>query len=94
VSAETPEWAKDDPADVLVYHQREKDGGGCICGWFELGRSHAVHQVTELHEAGYAVVRIAPTCGAMTGRVDPLTCLLPTGHEGWHKGLGSTWSLR
>jgi hypothetical protein len=31
-------------------------------------------------------------CGATSGRTDPLTCLMPIEHEGWHKGLGSTWS--
>lgn len=33
---------------AVVEHTR-RDGGPCACGWFELGRSHAVH-VTEAYE--------------------------------------------
>ena len=35
---------------VLIAHQRYKDG--CLCGWHELGRSHAVHVVEVLVTAG------------------------------------------
>jgi hypothetical protein len=35
--------------DVLIAHQR-RDAGSCLCGWAELGRSHASHQVDALRE--------------------------------------------
>lgn len=35
---------------ILIAHQRHR--GGCLCGWFELGMSHAGHQVAMLREAG------------------------------------------
>jgi hypothetical protein len=34
---------------ILVDHQRHR--GGCLCGWSELGRSFAAHQVAMLREA-------------------------------------------
>lgn len=37
-------------AAVLVAHQRH--GGGCLCGWHELGSSHAAHVADVLAEAG------------------------------------------
>ncbi len=36
---------------ILISHQR-RDIGGCLCGWAELGKSHAGHQVAMLSEAG------------------------------------------
>jgi hypothetical protein len=36
---------------ILISHQR-RDIGSCLCGWVELGRSHAGHQVAMLSEAG------------------------------------------
>lgn len=36
---------------ILISHQR-RDVGSCLCGWSELGKSHAGHQVAELREAG------------------------------------------
>lgn len=36
---------------VLIAHQR-RDTGNCLCGWAELGRSHAGHQAAALREAG------------------------------------------
>lgn len=39
---------------VLVTHQR-RDISGCLCGWSELGKSHARHQVTKLREASLLV---------------------------------------
>lgn len=43
------------PADVavllLVAHQR-RDVRSCLCGWSELGRSFAKHQVDVLQRAG------------------------------------------
>lgn len=43
-------------AEVLVAHQRmDKHALSwpcCLCGWNELGRSHAEHQVKMLREAG------------------------------------------
>jgi hypothetical protein len=38
---------------ILISHQRHR--GGCLCGWFELGESHAGHQVAQLREAGLLV---------------------------------------
>lgn len=43
---------KTDPAEmILVAHQRYSIEG-CLCGWSELGKSHAKHQATMLREAG------------------------------------------
>ncbi|WP_069765973.1 MULTISPECIES: hypothetical protein [unclassified Streptomyces] len=36
---------------ILVAHQR-RDISSCLCGWAELGKSHARHQVAMLREAG------------------------------------------
>ena len=36
---------------ILIAHQRHTIGS-CLCGWAELGRSHAGHQVAMLREAG------------------------------------------
>jgi hypothetical protein len=36
---------------VLISHQR-RDVGSCLCGWAELGKSHAGHQIVMLSEAG------------------------------------------
>lgn len=41
---------------ILVAHQRY-DITGCLCGWAELGKSHAAHQVAMLAEAGLLVER-------------------------------------
>lgn len=38
-------------AAVLVAHQR-RDSGSCLCGWAELGRSHADHVAEVLAAAG------------------------------------------
>lgn len=47
--------AQRDPAEraiaLLMAHQRW-ELGGCLCGWAELGKSHAGHQVAELIRAG------------------------------------------
>lgn len=37
--------------EVLVAHQR-KDSQFCLCGWGELGRSHAAHVAKMLKHAG------------------------------------------
>jgi hypothetical protein len=39
---------------TLVAHQRHTIRS-CLCGWSELGRSHARHQVQMLREAGLLV---------------------------------------
>lgn len=39
---------------ILTAHQR-RDVGSCLCGWSELGKSHAGHQVAMLREAGLLV---------------------------------------
>lgn len=36
---------------ILIAHQR-RDAGSCLCGWAELGKSHAGHQAAALREAG------------------------------------------
>lgn len=36
---------------ILTAHQG-RDAGSCLCGWSELGRSHAGHQAAMLREAG------------------------------------------
>jgi hypothetical protein len=51
---------------VLVAHQR-LDIKGCLCGWSELGKSHAAHQVRKLAEAG-ALADAEP--GALRDRLD------------------------
>lgn len=38
-------------AAVLVAHQR-RDDTSCLCGWAELGRSHAEHVAWVLDSAG------------------------------------------
>lgn len=46
-----------DPTDaetILIDHQR-MDSSSCLCGWGELGRSFAGHQVAKLREAGLLV---------------------------------------
>jgi hypothetical protein len=39
---------------LLIAHQR-RDVGSCLCGWGELGKSHAGHQADELARAGLLV---------------------------------------
>ncbi len=39
---------------ILIAHQR-RDAGSCLCGWAELGKSHAGHQAGELRRAGLLV---------------------------------------
>jgi hypothetical protein len=39
---------------ILIDHQRHSIRA-CLCGWSELGRSHAVHQAAMLREAGLLV---------------------------------------
>lgn len=36
---------------VLIAHQRF-NSGSCLCGWSELGKSHAGHQTAMLRKAG------------------------------------------
>lgn len=38
-------------AALLIAHQRW-DVGGCLCGWNQLGMSHALHQAEVIAEAG------------------------------------------
>ena len=37
---------------VLVAHQRLEGGRGCLCGWGELGASHAQHVARVLYQVG------------------------------------------
>lgn len=50
--------AKLDPVEravaLLIAHQR-RDVGSCLCGWAELGKSHAAHQADELARLGLLV---------------------------------------
>jgi hypothetical protein len=36
---------------LLIAHQR-RDAGSCLCGWDEVGKSHAAHQADELARTG------------------------------------------
>lgn len=50
------EWRSDQTIEqkvelILVGHQRYSHRG-CLCGWSELGRSHAEHQAAMLRAAG------------------------------------------
>lgn len=46
-----PGMTTDETAEaILIAHQR-RDCRSCLCGWSELGRSHAAHQVAMLREA-------------------------------------------
>lgn len=59
--------AVDETAEaVLVAHQRY-DITGCRCGWSELGRSHARHQVAALREAGVLLPLTPPQPPAAAG---------------------------
>lgn len=72
------------PAEaILVKHQRY-DYGNCLCGWSELGRSHARHQVAMLREAGL----LAPTTDGETGQPSCVKCGRPITVES-----GSTYAL-
>lgn len=44
---------------ILVAHQR-RDIRSCLCGWSELGRCHAGHQVQMLAEAGLLAAAMPP----------------------------------
>lgn len=62
-------------AAVLVAHQRHR--GGCLCGWSELGRSHADHVASVLAAAG--ALQTAPA--HRTGRTLTMPYLTKTtGH--------------
>lgn len=50
---------------VLTIHQR-RDDRSCLCGWAELGKSHACHQAAELRKAGL-LTEAEPDPGAVTG---------------------------
>lgn len=39
---------------ILIAHQR-RESGPCLCGWNQLGRTHAGHQVAELRKAGLLI---------------------------------------
>jgi hypothetical protein len=48
-----------DAQAILVAHQRY-DIRSCLCGWSELGRCHAEHQVAMLRRAGLLNDREVP----------------------------------
>lgn len=56
-------------AAVLTAHQRYTSDG-CLCGWAELGRSHADH-----------VAEVLDAAGALRGSPDPFVHDPPS--EGW-----------
>lgn len=56
---------------ILIAHQR-RDVGSCLCGWSELGKSYAGHQVAMLCEAG--LLNDVPEWLALAAR-DVLTLL-------------------
>lgn len=39
-------------AEAILISHRRLDIKGCLCGWADLGKSHAGHQVAMLREAG------------------------------------------
>jgi hypothetical protein len=53
-----PKEAVEAAGGVLVYHQR-RDISSCMCGWSELGRSHAAHQAELALEAAAQHIRAA-----------------------------------
>jgi hypothetical protein len=58
----------DDTAEaVLIAHQRF-DAGNCLCGWSELGKSYAKHQVDMLREA---MLLVDETRGGRRSSTDP-----------------------
>lgn len=44
---------------LLIAHQR-RDVGSCLCGWDELGRSHAGHVAYTLDRAGLLAAEALP----------------------------------
>jgi hypothetical protein len=64
------------PEAILIAHQR-RDVGSCLCGWAELGKSHAAHQVAMLCEAGLlatlAIHTDSQNCQAETRSWDHFT---------------------
>lgn len=57
--------ARGEAEQILIAHQR-RDAGSCLCGWGELGRSHAGHQVEMLAARG--LLRDRPAEGSGQGR--------------------------
>lgn len=41
-----------DMEGILIAHQRQ-NASSCLCGWSELGKSHAAHQAAALTAAGF-----------------------------------------
>lgn len=64
-----PRYARDVLVDVLVHHQR-RDAQHCLCGWGELGASHAAH-VADVYEQSVAardpLDEPGCTCGVVAG---------------------------
>jgi hypothetical protein len=50
--AVSPDTDVDDAATAILIDHQRRDIRGCLCGWSELGRLHAGHQVAKLREAG------------------------------------------
>lgn len=59
----SPTTTDQDAEAILVAHQRY-DCGSCLCGWSELGRSHAGHQAAMLRRAGLLNDRVIEVPGA------------------------------
>lgn len=67
-----PDMTADVTAEVILIAHQRRDIGSCLCGWSELGRSHAGHQVAMLREA--ALLNDAPVDAAVARRAyDALT---------------------
>lgn len=76
--AHLTEFAADtrrDPAEraaaLLTAHQR-RDVGSCLCGWAELGMSHALHQADVLAQAGL-LAATSPLQERIDKSADPTT---------------------
>lgn len=44
---------------VICHHVQLGPGQGCLCGWAELGRSHARHVIDQLDQAGIELTAVA-----------------------------------
>lgn len=51
-----------------------------------------VEQVGELLRERLPAPATTPCHSSSSGGRDAVPCLLPNGHDGWHKGLGAVWS--
>jgi hypothetical protein len=45
----------DETAEVILIEHQRRDYRSCLCGWAELGKSFARHQVAMLRQAGLLI---------------------------------------